>query len=114
MVSPKMVRVLYVEGQAFERRPGGKLVPLEDKTNYERLDKMTDEEIEAIANSDTDGPPMSDGEWAQAKIRQPRKVPVGLKLDDDVLLWFKGRGRGYQTRINAVLRLYIEAQRKAG
>jgi uncharacterized protein (DUF4415 family) len=57
---------------------------------------------------------MTDEEWARAKIVHPPKVPVGLKLDADVLRWFKSKGRGYQTRINTVLRRYMEAQRKAG
>ena len=51
---------------------------------------------------------------AQGEVRRPIKMPVGLKLDDDVLGWFKAQGRGYQTRMNAVLRRYMEAQRKVG
>jgi uncharacterized protein (DUF4415 family) len=39
---------------------------------------------------------MSDEEWARAEIRQPIKKPVGLKLDDDILDWFKSQGRGPQ------------------
>jgi uncharacterized protein (DUF4415 family) len=42
------------------------------------------------------------------------KLPVGIRLDDDVLAWFKGSGPGYQTRINTVLRRHVEAQRKVG
>jgi uncharacterized protein (DUF4415 family) len=39
----------------------------------------------------------------------PRKAAISLRLDAEVLDWFKARGRGYQTRINAVLRAYMEA-----
>lgn len=39
----------------------------------------------------------------------PRKSAISLRLDEDVLEWFKARGPGYQTRINAVLRAYKEA-----
>jgi uncharacterized protein (DUF4415 family) len=39
----------------------------------------------------------------------PRKAAVSLRLDADVLNWFKAQGTGYQTRINAVLRAYMEA-----
>lgn len=39
----------------------------------------------------------------------PRKAAISLRLDADVLNWFKGQGAGYQTRINAVLRAYMEA-----
>jgi uncharacterized protein (DUF4415 family) len=41
----------------------------------------------------------------------PRKAAISLRLDADVLDWFKGQGAGYQTRINAVLRAYMEAAR---
>ncbi|WP_437350268.1 BrnA antitoxin family protein [Neorhizobium petrolearium] len=112
MTTGKGKAVLY-DGVVYERRPDGSLVPFEDKTDYARLDAMTDEEIEAIAAADEDGPPMSDEEWARA-VSIPVKVPVGIKLDSDVLDWFKSGGRGYQTRMNAVLRRYMETHRKAG
>ncbi len=41
----------------------------------------------------------------------PRKAAISLRLDADVLDWFRARGAGYQTRINAVLRAYMEASR---
>jgi len=104
--------VLY-EGVVYERKPDGSLVPFENKTDYARLDAMTAEEIEAVAAADEDGPPMLDEEWAKAAVL-PAKVPVGIKLDRDVLDWFKAGGRGYQTRMNAVLRRYMEAHRKTG
>lgn len=39
----------------------------------------------------------------------PRKAAISLRLDEDVLEWFKAGGPGYQTRINAVLRAYKDA-----
>ena len=75
---------------------------------------MPDSEVERIGANDVDGAPMSDEEWIQGEVRRSIKIPVGLELDDDVLGWFKAQGRGYQTRINAVLRRYVEARRKAG
>jgi len=51
--------------------------------------------------------------WRKATLRIPqRKDSVTLRLDHDVLEWFRGKGRGYQTRINAVLRTYVNAARK--
>ena len=41
----------------------------------------------------------------------PRKSAISLRLDADVLEWFRGQGAGYQTRINAVLRAYMDASR---
>ena len=51
--------------------------------------------------------------WATARLVEPdrRKVHTGLRIDADVLDWFKARGRGWQTRMNAVLRSYYEHQR---
>jgi len=39
----------------------------------------------------------------------PRKTQIALRIDKDVLAWFKAQGKGYQTRINALLRAYMEA-----
>ena len=114
MNKPDIRRTVLVGGVAYERKPDGSLAPLADRTDYARLDAMSAAQVEHVANADTDGAPMSDEEWAQGEVRRPVKIPVGLKLDDDVLSWFKAQGRGYQTRINAVLRRYVEAHRKAG
>jgi uncharacterized protein (DUF4415 family) len=109
------IRAVLLDGRMYERKPDGTLVPLEDRSDWTRVDAMTDEELTANAESDPDARPYSDEEWATVEfIHSPAKVPVGLKLDADVLAWFKSHGRGYQTRINAVLRRYMEAQRKAG
>lgn len=50
--------------------------------------------------------------WATARLVEPdrRKVHTGLRIDADVLDWFKASGRGWQTRMNAVLRSYYEHQ----
>jgi uncharacterized protein (DUF4415 family) len=114
MSKAKTVRAVLIDGKVFEKKAKSALVPLVDRTDYARLDRMSDTEVERVAANDSDGPPMTDDEWARGEIRRPIKIPVGLKLDDDVLDWFKAQGRGYQTRINAVLRRYVEARRKAG
>lgn len=51
--------------------------------------------------------------WRRARLVEPRrpKVHTGLRIDADVLDWFKQQGRGWQTRMNAVLRTYVEAQK---
>ncbi|WP_427901721.1 BrnA antitoxin family protein [Marinobacter bryozoorum] len=43
-------------------------------------------------------------------MRVPAKQPVTLRIDEDVLEWFRSQGKGYQTRINKLLRLYMESQ----
>jgi len=53
-------------------------------------------------------------DWSKAEVHSPtRKKPVTLRLDADVLSWFKSLGKGYQTRINAVLRSYKRAAQKS-
>lgn len=50
-------------------------------------------------------------DWSKAQLVIPEpKIPVSIRLDPDVLNFFKSQGRGYQTRINAVLRAYMEAK----
>jgi uncharacterized protein (DUF4415 family) len=96
------------------RRPNGTLKPLKGETDWARLFALTDAEVTAVADADTDARPMTDDEWAIAAISLPPKVSIGMRLDADVLAWFKSQGTGYQTRIDAVLQRYIEARRKAG
>jgi uncharacterized protein (DUF4415 family) len=49
--------------------------------------------------------------WSSARVVMPSaKTSVHLRLDSDVVAWFKARGKGHLTRMNAVLRAYVEAQ----
>ncbi len=53
-------------------------------------------------------------DWSSGEVlTPPSKTPITLRLDSDVLTWFKSFGPGYQTRINAVLRRYKRARQKA-
>jgi uncharacterized protein (DUF4415 family) len=75
---------------------------------------MTDADIDL-----TNSPEITPEMFAKAVVRQglkplPRKAQLTLRLDSDVLAWFKAQGRGYQTRINALLRAYMEASRRQG
>jgi uncharacterized protein (DUF4415 family) len=88
------------------RRPG--------KTDWKRVDALTDEEIEQAVREDPDAVPIVDREWFRtAKVvlpePPPAKEPLTLRLDRKVIDWFKARGARYQTRMNAVLRAYVEA-----
>lgn len=66
-----------------------------------------------VASIDTcDIPELDDAFWASARIVAPQtKTAISIRIDDDVLEWFKTQGKGYQSRINAVLRAYYEARR---
>ncbi|WP_252179525.1 BrnA antitoxin family protein [Endozoicomonas sp. 4G] len=74
-------------------------------TNWERLEAMSDDEIDT-----SDIPELDDEFFNQAELRLPVKKPITIRLDSDVLEWFKSQGQGYQTRINNLLRQYMEAQ----
>lgn len=51
--------------------------------------------------------------WARATVRVPSaKTSIHLRVDSDVLDWFKAQGVGHLTRMNAVLRAYMDAQEK--
>ena len=55
---------------------------------------------------------MEDVDWSLEKVPMPRpKAHASLRIDADVLDWFKAHGRGYQTKINAVLRSYVTQKR---
>jgi uncharacterized protein (DUF4415 family) len=83
-----------------------------DRTDWARIDALTDAEIEQMAANDKDNPATDEHDWANAKIGLPTlKMPVNARFDVDVVQWFKGQGRGYQGRMNAVLRRYMKAQR---
>jgi uncharacterized protein (DUF4415 family) len=81
------------------------------QTDWERLARLSDEEIDT-----SDIPEPTPEQFAQAVLRKGLKPvapkrQVTLRLDADVLEWFKHQGKGYQTRINALLRAYMEAHR---
>ena len=65
------------------------------------------------ADADTSEiPPLDQSFFKTAKLRMPdKKQSITVRLDSDVLEWFRSHGKGYQTRINAVLRLYMESQK---
>ena len=78
------------------------------KKELERLAEMSEEQI------DTSGiPEVRDWEGAlRGRFYRPVKKQVTLRLDADLLEWFRSQGKRYQTRINAVLREYMETHRK--
>jgi uncharacterized protein (DUF4415 family) len=86
-----------------------------DRSNRKRMAKLTDAQIARAAKSDPDSF-VPDAKWfSAARLVVPEaKRMVTLRLDPDVLTWFRKTGRGYQTRINAVLRAFVEAQLSAG
>jgi len=87
----------------------------EDQSDYAALDAMTEEELEAAIASDPDEAGLKHNldNWDNVIIGFPKpKRQVTVRLDGDIIDWFKDSGRGYQTRMNAVLRSYVEAQKR--
>jgi uncharacterized protein (DUF4415 family) len=86
------------------------------KTDWARVDALTDRQIEAAVRADPDAAPILDREWFRsARLVLPeRKVPISMRLDKDVVDWFKAHGKRYQSRMNAVLKAYVQAHRRAG
>ena len=84
---------------------------MKGKTDYPRLDAMTDEDIARAVAEDPDACPL-DIDWSKARlVLPPGKDNVTLRVDRDVLAWFRSTGKGFHTRMNAVLRAYMEAHR---
>jgi uncharacterized protein (DUF4415 family) len=84
------------------------------RTDWRRLGSMSDREVQRRAKADPDAQPTDADFWKNARVVvPPGKRPVTVRIDADVLEWFKARGPKYQSRMNAVLRSYMEAHREA-
>jgi uncharacterized protein (DUF4415 family) len=83
------------------------------KTDWPRVSKQTDRQIEEAIRADPDAAPLLNDDWfKKAQIVRPqKKVPVSIRLDKDIVEWFKAQQKPYQTLINAVLRTYMEARK---
>lgn len=107
--------VLTQDGRVLIEQPDGSYRPARHRTDWARVRAMCDAEVEAAAAADPEALPLDDAFWQTARVvfpRQVRKIHTGLRIDEDVLAWFRARGPGYQTRMNAVLRAYVEAHQR--
>lgn len=82
------------------------------RTDVKRLQSRKDADI----IKDKDAPAWTPEMFARSVVRKglkpmPRKTLLSLRIDADVLAWFRARGRGYQSRVNALLRAYMEAHK---
>jgi uncharacterized protein (DUF4415 family) len=106
-----LVRVTLEEARARIARG-------ESRTDWARVDALTDADIEAAMRDDPDWADFIDFDWSNAVAVYPQpKQAVSIRLDSDVLDFFKATGKGYQTRINAVLRHFMQEtlkNKKAG
>jgi uncharacterized protein (DUF4415 family) len=80
----------------------------ESRTDWQKLATVPDDKIDT-----SDIPELDEDFFREAKLRMPKsKQLISLRVDSDVLDWFKRQGKGYQTKINAVLRAYVRAHRR--
>jgi uncharacterized protein (DUF4415 family) len=83
----------------------------EDRTDWAALDRMSEDELERriAADPDAETGPI---DWATVEVHAPRpKKHLTMRLDADMVDWFRAQGPGYQSRMNAVLRAYYEHHR---
>jgi uncharacterized protein (DUF4415 family) len=81
------------------------------RTDWKRVDALKDEDIDL-----SDIPEVSPKMFARAIVRRglkpvSRKAQLTLRVDSDVLDWFRKQGQGYQTKINALLRAYMDVHK---
>ena len=97
------------------------------ETDWQRVDALTDSEIEEAVASDPDAAPIADGEtfkrarpasevvpqvveWhrrGRGPQKKPTKIPVSIRLSPEVITYFKTKGRGWQSRLNEVLHDHV-------
>ncbi|MFN8493029.1 MAG: BrnA antitoxin family protein [Caldilineaceae bacterium] len=78
------------------------------KTDWDWLEADTDESIDY-----SDVPPLSDSFFEHAQLRLPgKKISITLKIDPEILAWFKAQNGDYQHRMNIALRIYAEAHQE--
>ena len=90
-----------------EKRTGG--VSNKEGTDWKRLRARSDREVRRGVTKDGEVHPTDAGFWKGARVVMPKaKQTITIRLDADLLDWLR-RQKGYQTRINAVLRTYMDA-----
>ena len=83
--------------------------PRRGKTDWEKFRNLTDAEIEAGMAKDPVWREFNELDWSDAVlVIPPKKKAISIRVDEDVLDYFKKQGEGYQRRMNAVLRSYMD------
>jgi uncharacterized protein (DUF4415 family) len=83
------------------------------RMNWAKIDATTEEDIERHAKEDEEEFGLGEIDWSKAVwVEPPAKKPISIRLDADILDFFKSHGSGYQSRINQVLRHYMESVEK--
>ena len=85
----------------------------ESRSDWAKVNTTTEAQLEAAIAADSDE--AHEADWTRTALGMPpRKQDIHIRLDADVVGWFKGTGKGYQTRINNVLRAFVESRKQTG
>jgi uncharacterized protein (DUF4415 family) len=85
----------------------------EDKTNWRKANSITGKKLETSILADVDDL-RQEPDWAQAVTGVPApKDHINIRIDHEVLEWFKASGRGYQTLMNNVLRAFVQSRQRS-
>ena len=86
----------------------------EDKTDWRKVDKMTGAKLETSIRADVDDI-RAEPDWMRAIVGIPApKDHINIRIDHDVLEWFRSNGKGYQTLINNVLKAFVQTRQQRG
>jgi uncharacterized protein (DUF4415 family) len=84
----------------------------EDRTNWAKVNATTGAGLEASIRADVDDV-QGEPDWTQSVLVVPApKDHINIRIDHDVLEWFKKNGRGYQTLMNNVLRAFVQTRQQ--
>jgi uncharacterized protein (DUF4415 family) len=98
-------RIERASGKAIARR----LARGEDRTDWKRVKAMSQADVERLADEEEGPLPKGWERTIVLGIPAPKK-DIHIRLDADIVDWFKAHGKGYQTRINAVLRAFLQSR----
>jgi uncharacterized protein (DUF4415 family) len=113
MTEEKIIRAITTtDGRTLIEQPDGMYREVKGETDWAALDAMTEAEIEQQAVEDMAELGI-DPDWMDhATVIIPHaKERITVRLDHDILDWLQAQGRGYQTRIHAILRAYVDTQK---
>lgn len=86
----------------------------EDRTDWDKVDSLTGSKLEAAIRADVDEI-QGEADWTRSIVGIPaRKDHINIRVDHDVLEWFRSNGKGYQTLMNNVLRAFVQTRVRRG
>jgi uncharacterized protein (DUF4415 family) len=89
------------------------MAKMKSQSNWKALKNMSERELENNIKSDPDSDTSIPDDWSGLVIGMPEpKELISIRIDQDILKWFRAKGSGYQTYINNILRSYVSMQKQ--